>query len=137
MIQSICTVARANGITFYAPVRKMHKRAYKDKRPSGKYRRQCIVLPEFKGMRSINETVNSVLKRTQINSLRSKKHFMREREFAWQIVFYNIKRKIKICGGRISQTFFIQVYLFVLSGQSRKIDMSICLTENFTKQLRR
>lgn len=99
-------IARANGITFYAPVRKMNKRAFKDKRPSGKYRRQCIVMPEFKGMRSINETVNSVLKRTQIHSLRSKKHFMREREFGWQIIYYNIKKILKISGNN-NQTFFI------------------------------
>ena len=100
-------VARANGITFYAPVRKMHKFAYKNKRPSGKYRRQCVNMPEFKGMRSINETVNSVLKRTQIYSLRSKKHFMREREFAWQIVYYNIKRIIKISSSNKNRAFFI------------------------------
>jgi len=100
-------VARANGITFYAPIRKMNKRAYKNKRPSGFYRRQCVNLPSFKGMRSINETVNSVLKRTQIHSLRSKKHFMREREFAWQIVYYNIKRIIKISDSNDNRAFFI------------------------------
>ena len=100
-------IARANGIIFYAPVRKMNKRAYKDKKPSGKYRRQCIVMPEFSCMRSINETVNSVLKRTQIQSLRSKKHFMREREFGWQIVYYNLKRIIKISYSKDNQTFFI------------------------------
>jgi hypothetical protein len=99
--------ARANGITFYAPVREMNKRAYSYKRPSGKYRRQCIEMPDFAGMRSISETVNSVLKRTQINSLRSKKHFMREREFAWQVVYYNIKRIIKISYSKDNQTFFI------------------------------
>ena len=47
-------------------------------------------------MRSINETVNSVLKRTQINYLRSKNDLMREKEFGWQVIYYNIKRKIKV-----------------------------------------
>ena len=106
-------ISRANGITFYAPVRKRNKRSLKQK-PKGKYRRQCIILPDFMGMRSINETVNSVLKRTQIHSLRSKKHFMREREFAWQIVLYNIKRKIKVSSGN-NQTFIfwlIRIYVF-------------------------
>jgi len=117
--ENLHEIARANGITFYAPLRKMDKRAYKNKKPSGEYRRQCIVMPEFKGMRSINETVNSVLKRTQIHSLRSKIHYMREREFAWNVVLYNIKRKIKISSGKYSQTFFIQVYLFIVFGQSR------------------
>jgi len=100
-------IARANGIVFYAPVRKMNKRAYKNKRPSGKYRRQCVELPEFKGMRSIVETVNSVLKRTQIHYLSSKKQFMREREFAWNVVVCNIKRRIKISHSKENQTFFI------------------------------
>ena len=113
-------IARANGITFYAPVRKMNKRAYKDKRPSGKYRRQCIVLPEFMGMRSINETVNSVLKRTQIHSLRSKKHFMREREFGWQVIYYNLKRIIKISYSKNKQTFLFVRLRFTQFGQSQK-----------------
>src|SRR3989338_10421526 len=110
--------ARANGIVFYAPVREMNKHALKSKRPSGFYRRKCVDLPEFYGMRSIVETVNSVLKRTQIHYLRSKKHFMREREFAWNIIVYNIKRKIKISSLKSCQTFFIQVYSFILFGQS-------------------
>lgn len=97
-------IARANGITFYAPVRKMNKKAFSWKRPKGFYRRKCVKLPKFKGMRSINETVNSVLKRTQINYLRSKNNIMREREFGWQVILYNIKRKIKVCQ-RNNQTF--------------------------------
>ena len=87
-------IARANGITFYAPVREMHKWGSKNKKPKGFYRRKCINLPEFYGMRWINETVNSVLKRTQINALKSKKCFMKQREFGWQVILYNIKRKI-------------------------------------------
>ena len=100
-------IARANGITFYAPVRKMSKKAMRNKKLGGKYRRQCINMPKFKGMRSINETVNSVLKRTQIHSLRSKKHFMREREFGWKIVYYNLKRMIKISYSKDNRAFFI------------------------------
>ena len=109
--ENLHEIARANGITFYAPLREMNKRAFKNKRPGGKYRRQCVNLPEFKGMRSIVETVNSVLKRTQIHYLRSKTHFMREREFAWNVVLYNIKRKIKISGGKVNQTFFCLIFI--------------------------
>lgn len=116
--ENLHEIARANGITFYAPVRKMNKRALSKKKPAGKYRRECINLPEFYGMRWINETVNSTLKRTQIHFLRSKKCFMKKREFGWNIILYNIKRKIKVSSNGINQTFFIQVYLFVLSGQS-------------------
>jgi hypothetical protein len=105
--ENLHEIARANGITFYAPVRRMNKRAFRNKKPKGKYRRQCMVLPEFMSMRSINETVNSVLKRTQIHYLRSKNNLMREREFGWNIVLYNIKRIIKISYSKNNQAFFI------------------------------
>jgi hypothetical protein len=112
--QHLHEVARANGITFYVPVRKMNKRAFSKKKPKGKYRRECIELPEFYGMRWINETVNSVLKRTQINSLRSKKSFMKKREFGWHVILYNIKRKIKVSSDGENQTFIfwlIEIYI--------------------------
>jgi hypothetical protein len=112
--ENLHEIARANGITFYAPVRKMDKRGYKDQKPKGKYRRQCVNLPEFYSMRWINETVNSVLKRTQIHFLRSKKSFMKQREFGWQIIVYNIKRKIKVSSEN-NQTFIfwtIRIYVF-------------------------
>jgi hypothetical protein len=116
--ENLHEIARANGIIFYAPVRDMDRRAFKSKKPKGFYRRKCIELPEFFGMRWINETVNSVLKRTQIHYLRSKESFMRKREFGWNVILYNIKRRIKISSGKSNQTFFVQVCLFVLSGQS-------------------
>ncbi len=100
-------IARANGINFYAPVRKMNKRAYKNKKPKGKYRRECIEKLDYYGMRWMNETVNSVLKRTQINALKSKKSYMKKREFGWHVILYNIKRKIKISYSKDNQTFFI------------------------------
>jgi len=109
-------IARANGIKFYAPVRKMNKRGFKNQRPKGFYRRECKENPpEDKGMRSISESINFVLKGTQITSLRSKKHFMRERELGWQIIFYNMKRKIKIDKEGYVQTFLffkIRIYVF-------------------------
>jgi len=106
-------IARANGITFYAPIRKRNKRSLKEK-PKGKYRRECVELPDYQGMRWINETVNSVLKRTQINSLRSKKCFMKKREFGWQVILYNIKRKIKLSSSKNIQSFiFYSVRIFV------------------------
>jgi hypothetical protein len=110
--ENLHEIARENGITFYAPVRKMDKRAYKNKKPKGKHRRQCVELPEFYGMRWINETVNSVLKRTQINSLKSKKCFMKKREFGWNVILYNIKRIIKISKGKETQIFFCLIVIF-------------------------
>jgi hypothetical protein len=105
--ENLHEIARAHGIIFYAPVRKMSKRAYSHKKPGGKYRRQCVNMPSFKGMRSISETVHSVLKRTQIHSLRSKNHCMREREFGWHVIYYNLKRMMKISYSKDNQTFFI------------------------------
>jgi len=92
-------IVRNRGGILYAPVRKSSR-----KKPKGRYRRECVELPEFIGMRSINETVNSVLKRTQIHFLRSKKPFMKKREFGWNVILYNIKRKIKV-SSKNSQTF--------------------------------
>ena len=119
--ENLHEIARANGIEFYAPVRKMSKLGLKNKRPGGFYRRKCVNLPEFYGMRWINETVNSVLKRTQIHYLRSKQPFMKKREFGWNVILYNIKRKVKVQSNGITQTFFIQVSGFILSGQSNYI----------------
>ena len=104
--ESLHEIARKNGIEFFAPVRKMDKRAFTNQRPKGFYRRKCKENPpEDKSMRSISENVNSVLKGTQIISLRSKKHFMRERELGWHIILYNIKREIKISDSGEIQTF--------------------------------
>jgi len=110
--ENLHEIARANGIVFYAPVRKMDKRSFKNKKPKGKYRRECVELPEFYGMRWINETINSVLKRTQIHFLRSKKSFMKQREFGWQVIIYNIKRNIKLFNGKETQTFFYLIFIF-------------------------
>jgi len=98
-------IARENGIEFFAPTRKMSKKALRNKRPKGFYRRQCKESPpEDKGMRSIVESVNFVLKKTQINSLRSKKDFMMQNELGWHIIVYNLRRKIKISKNKV-QTF--------------------------------
>jgi len=104
-------IIRNRGGILYAPVREMNKRSLKQ-RPKGRYRRECLKLPEFMGMRSINETVNSVIKRTQIHFLRSKKSFMKEREFDWNVILYNIKRRIKV-SSKDNQTFIffnIKIY---------------------------
>ena len=118
--ENLHEIARANGITFYAPVREMYKRGSKNKKPKGKHRRECVELPEFYGMRWINETVNSVLKRTQINSLRSKKCFMKKREFGWQIILYNIKRKIKVSSGKTQTFIFLSIQIFVFPDRAKK-----------------
>lgn len=106
--ENLHEIARANGIIFYAPVREMNKRSLK-KRPKGKYRRECLNLPDFMSKRSIVETVNSVLKRTQIYCLKSRKSYMKKREFGWQVILYNIKRKIKFYSSKNNQTFIFYI----------------------------
>ena len=123
--ENLHEIARANSIDFYAPVRKMSKLALKGKQPKGFYRRKCILKPEYYNMRNINETVNSVLKRTQIHFLRSKNDLMKEKEFGWQVAWYNIKRKIIISKGNTSQTFFWLTCRFNVSGQSHRLDKFI------------
>jgi hypothetical protein len=118
--ENLHEIARANGINFYAPIRKMHKWGSKNKKPRGFYRRKCLEVPNYYNMRNINETVNSVLKRTQIHFLRSKKDDTKEKEFGWQVVLYNIKRKITVSRGNESQTFFWLTFRFIVSGQSPK-----------------
>jgi hypothetical protein len=117
--ENLHEIARANGIDFYAPIRKMHKWGSKNQKPKGFYRRKCIKMPEDYSMRNINETVNSVLKRTQIPFLLRKNDSRKEKEFGWQVVWYNLKRKIMFSFGNEGQTFFCVISEFIVSGQSR------------------
>jgi len=114
--ENLHEIARANGISFFAPVRKMDKRGYKNQRPNGFYRRECKENPpENKNMRNSVENVNYVLKGTQITSLRSRKHPMRERELGWHLIFYNLKKIIGATNSKETQTFFIlqiRIYVF-------------------------
>jgi hypothetical protein len=83
------------GGRLYAPVRKRNKRSLK-RFPKGRFRKCCLDLPDFMGQRSIIECINAVLKRRFIHCLRSKKDFMKKREFAWTMIVYNLTRKIEI-----------------------------------------
>ncbi len=101
------------GGKLYAPVRQRNKRSNK-KFPKGYYRKQCLELPDFIGKRSIIEAINAVLKRRFINSLRSKKGFMKKREFAWTMIIYNLDRKLRF-SEKDQQTeisFFILISVF-------------------------
>lgn len=105
--ENLPEIARANGINLFAPVRKMDKKGLKRKRPKGFYRRQCKENPpEFKGMRSIVENVNYVLKETQITSLRSKKHSMRERELGWHLIIFS-NYNLCLSGQRLEMKTFL------------------------------
>lgn len=88
-------LVRNKGGILYAPVRKKSKKGLIRKKPKGIYRRQCIKLPEFMGQRSIIESVNFSLKKKQIIALTSKKVYLKQREFAWHAIFYNLRMIIK------------------------------------------
>ena len=104
-------MVRKKGAKLFAPVRN------KSKKPKGRFRKSCKNLPEFMGLRSLSESVNSSLKRRQIISLKSKKLFMKQREFGWQVVLYNIQRKLIVENNQQSeikyQTFFYLIFIFV------------------------
>jgi len=75
-------IVRNKGGIMFAPLRKMDKRGFKNKKPRGIYRRKCMKLPEFMGQRSIVESVNFSLKKKQITALSCKKEYLKKREFA-------------------------------------------------------
>lgn len=105
------------GGRLYAPVRKMNKNSNK-KFPTGWFRKQCLELPDFMGQRSIIECINAVIKRRFLNSLRSKKSYMKKREFAWSMIVYNLTKKIENeenclnAGQQEIQSFFIFIQIF-------------------------
>jgi hypothetical protein len=95
---------------YFAPVRRSSR-----KRPNGRYRKLCVELPKFMGQRSIVETIFSVLKRTQIISLRSKKNHMKKKEFAWHVILYNIRRKIALnSDGETQSIIFLVIWFWVI-----------------------
>ncbi len=105
------------GGRLYAPVRKMNKRSLR-KTPRGKFRKKCLELPDFIGQRSIIECINAVLKRRFINCLRSKKSYMKKREFGWCMIVYNLTRKLEIVENEQTvdqfglDSFFVLVLIF-------------------------
>jgi hypothetical protein len=107
-------IVRQKGGILFAPVRKTNKKSLKRKRPKGFYRRQCVELPEFMGQRSIVESVNYSIKQKQVNSLRSKKSFMKQREFGWQIIWYNIRMDLKNSNQKDLNFFIFQVRIYVI-----------------------
>ena len=107
-------VVRRKGGILFAPVRKTNKKSLKRKKPKGIYRRQCIELPEFMGQRSIVESVNSSLKQKQIHSLRSKKVFMKQREFGWQMIWYNLRMELKNSTQKEINFFILKIQIYLI-----------------------
>jgi len=101
------------GGRLYAPVRKRNKRSLR-KFPKGRFRKQCLKLPNFMGQRSIIECINAVLKRRFLNCLRSKKSFMKKREFGWCMIVYNLTRRLECSGFEKIKvdSFFIFIWFF-------------------------
>jgi hypothetical protein len=102
------------GGKLYAPVRKRHKWSNK-KYPKGWFRKRCMKLPEFVKKRSIIESINGAFKRRRLNSLRSRDNLMKEREFAWQVIAYNLDIETKIGIGNKGQ-MQISFYFLIIIG---------------------
>ncbi len=107
-----CQIFEKGG-KLYAPVRKMNKRSLL-KRPKGFFRRQCVELPDYMGQRSIVECINAVLKRRFLSCLRSKKSYMKKREFGWVMIVYNLTRRLEDSGFEQMRidSFFVLVLIF-------------------------
>lgn len=89
-------MVRNKGGVMYAPLRKIGKWGSKRKKPGGRFRRECIELPDFMGQRSIVESINYSLKKKHVVSLSGKNNYMKQREFGWCAIYYNLSRIIKI-----------------------------------------
>ena len=71
------------------------------------------------GQRSIIESVNYSLKQKQIQSLKAKKVFMKQREFGWHIVWYNLGMDSK--NSIRNQSFlFFRIEFFVIPDNADK-----------------
>ena len=89
--EELYQIASDKGNVFYAPIRKSSR-----KRPKGRFRKKAFDNPPHnKGMRSIAESVIRSLK-NRINSLRSRLHFMKKREFAWHLITYNLELLLQL-----------------------------------------
>lgn len=107
-------LVRSKGAKLSAPVRKMNKKSLR-KKPKGKFRKECLELPDNMGKRSLVETINSVLKRKQISYLRSRQTHMKQREFGWHVILFNIDRRIKLGLEHKSQkTIFLTLVIYAI-----------------------
>ena len=106
-------LVREKGGIMYAPVRKMCK-SNKIK-PRGRFRKECLNLPDFMGQRSIIESINFSLKSKQITALRSKKKDMKQKEFGWHMILYNIRMNINNKGNNsVGKATELKVNFFLL-----------------------
>ena len=76
----------ASGNMLYAPVRKSSRKS-----PHGHHRRRCARGNKLYHQRNIVESINFSLK-SRFRSLRSKKHWMKKREFGWKLITYNLEK---------------------------------------------
>ena len=79
-------IVESSGNLMYAPVRD-----FKVRRVKGKNRQRCSLGNKQYSQRNIVESINFSLK-SRFRSLRSKLHYMKKREFAWQIITYNLEK---------------------------------------------
>ena len=72
-------------LQMYAPVRD-----FKVKNPDGTHRRRCAKGCKSYSRRNCVESLIHSFKNKRLKALRSKKHYMKKREIAWQVLVYNL-----------------------------------------------
>lgn len=84
--EAIHKLARSKGIEFFAPLRTRER-----KRIKGFYRRKCVDGDKDYPRRSIAESVIHSLKAVNVQSLKSRLHWMKKKEMRVAIIVYNIE----------------------------------------------
>lgn len=126
-------IVRDRGGILYAPLRKMSKIGSRN-RPGGRFRRKCIKLPEFMGQRSIVESVNYSLKRRQIISLSCKRDYLKQREFGWHAILYNLLRIINLKKDNlVGKATRLDQFIFLLRIEIYVFSDNACIIESFIK----
>ena len=84
-------------------IKRVHKNLQRKK-----FHEQYEVNKEYYPLRNNVESVFSSLKRVQGLKIRSRKSFMKKREMAWQIVWYNIRKKLSCA------SFFYLIFIKIV-----------------------
>lgn len=83
--ESLHKLTIQKGSIMYAPIRD-----FKVKKIGGKNRQRCSNGHKDYYQRNIVESINFSLK-SRYNTLRSKLHYMKKREFGWKVITYNLE----------------------------------------------
>ena len=100
----LSNLLRAKDCTLVVPPKNYGTKIIHRNFERGKFHQQYEVNKEYYPLRNNVESVFSSLKRVQGLKIRARKSFMKKREMGWQIVWYNIRKKLSYT------SFFILLY---------------------------